>query len=178
MNALIGLFLDVCLLRKGPADVPASKTLLKLTIGLYMVIGLVSWSIGRDNLLQSLPVSFLLAVFEMLLIITFVNIVLNVAGFPERILQTVTAMIGTGVMITVVAIPLLIWHYSIDPEYRNASAPSLLSLGLQIWLLAIYSRILADSVNQPSWVGTILSVVYIFSSWTFTQWLITALIKS
>ena len=45
MRALFNLFLDICLFRRGPQDVPASPLLFGLAMLVYLIVGVVLLSL-------------------------------------------------------------------------------------------------------------------------------------
>jgi hypothetical protein len=90
MKDFIRLFAQIALLRRGPQDVPASALLLVLTVIAYFIVNsLVSFVLppvpGPWAAHLLLDVAFTLAWYYLLL---------KLAGRPERILQTTTAVFG------------------------------------------------------------------------------------
>lgn len=104
MQALIRLFVEVALHRRGPQDVPASGTVFALVLFAYLAIGAaVLWpsATGVEALLGqlALDVALLLLVFGGLLAGT---------GRAGRLRQTLTALLGTGALLSAAALP-FVW---------------------------------------------------------------------
>ena len=94
LSTLSKAFLDICLLRKGPQDLPKSSVLLTLCLILYTALDVLLTVQTRpftDALLVSLvDVGFLL-------LVTF--LILKQHRHHERWSQTMTALFGTGVIL-------------------------------------------------------------------------------
>ncbi|HRP35703.1 MAG TPA: hypothetical protein PLI48_07445 [Gammaproteobacteria bacterium] len=104
MQALIRLFIEVALHRRGPQDVPTSGAVFGLALFAYLAIGAaVLWpsAAGTEALLGqlALDVALLLLVFGGLLAGT---------GRAGRLRQTLTALLGTGALLSAVALP-FVW---------------------------------------------------------------------
>ena len=90
MAALFNLFLDLCLLRKGPQDVPASMLLLKLCLLAYGLIGLIVLLLSTP-----IPVALLQALLDIVLLSGLLYVGLTLYHHPERFEQTLTALAGS-----------------------------------------------------------------------------------
>ena len=104
MQALIRLFLEVALHRKGPQDVPASGVVFGLALLAYLAVGAaVLWptAAGAGSLLAqlALDLALLLLVFGGLLAGT---------GRAGRLQQTLSALLGTGALLSAAALP-FVW---------------------------------------------------------------------
>ena len=149
---LLKLFLDICLFRRGPQDLPASSFLLGLTVGGNV---LVSWLLaGLDGellpaLLQSLLAPAWLALFLWLL--------LMITQRPGRFIQTLTAAMGSDALITTVAIPLVLVSVAI-PETRAVAG--LLLFALMLWQMAVIGHIVRHALEIPYLTALGLALAY------------------
>ena len=100
MLALFNLFLDICLFRKAPQDVPASTPLLKMCLLAYALSGLVV-------LLISAPVAVAVALLQILLDMVLLGGLLYLGlilrRHPQRFEQTLSALTGSGTLLGLLA---------------------------------------------------------------------------
>ena len=101
LSTLSKSFFDICLLRKGPQDLPKSSVLLYLCLTLYMVFNVLLTLQARpfeDALLVSLvDVGFLLSV---------IFLILKQHHHLDRWIQTITALCGSGVILGIFIFPM------------------------------------------------------------------------
>lgn len=166
MYKLLNVFLNICLLRAGPQDVPAASVVLALTVAAYMVVGtlvaLANYSVGQA-VLWSLLDTLLLAVF------TYFS--LRWRRHVPRFVQTFSALTGTGVLLSMVTWPLLMLLYR-QPEGESAAAlPSLLLVVLMFWGMAVIAHILRNALSSSFAVGVLLALGYVLVSWKLNAFL-------
>lgn len=148
---LLRLFLDICLLRKGPQDTPASWVLLKLMVAAYFLAGMAQVALSTGWL-----EGFLEILLQGAILLAFVYISLLAAGKLNRCLQTLNAMLGTDALLSGFAIPVQALLL-IDPQ---AGLVHLLLLLLMLWHLLVIAHILRHALSQTFAVALGLSIVY------------------
>lgn len=165
MRALFDLFLDICLFRKGPQDVPASAALLKVCALAYALSGFVV-------LRLSTPTSIAIpqVLLDLALLAGLLYLVLSLRRYPQRFGQTLSALTGVGVLMALLALPLMVWIVQQGPD-GDTVLPSMLLLGLMGWSIAIMAHILRHALNIPLWIGTVYAIIYTLISWTLTDWI-------
>lgn len=165
MRNLFNLFLDICLFRKGPQDVPASIGLLKICMLGYALSNVLV-------LLLNTPaeVAILQVVVDLVLLVGFLYLALRWCQHPRRFTQTLSALAGIGMLMSVLALPLMIWIVGQDAD-GDIVLPSLFLLGLIAWSIAIMAHILRYALDTPVWVGTLCALGYTFLSWTIIGWI-------
>lgn len=169
MQVLLNLFLDICLLRKGPQDVPASYALLKLVLVLYILSGLV------QLLLLSTPErAALLLLLDVVLLAGLLYVLLSVYGLGQRWLQTLTALAGAGVILNVLALPLAVWLGRAQEADSGTGLPFLLWFGLLIWSIVIMTHVLQQALSSSRAVGMVCALGFFFLSWLLQDWLLPA----
>jgi len=89
-------FFEICRLNKGPQDIPASKNLLTLCLVVYGLL-----SVQLAVLSQPIEKAVFAGVLEVALIMIFSLALLQISGKSERWVQMVTALAGTGVIISI-----------------------------------------------------------------------------
>ena len=166
MGALLDLFLDICLLRKGPQDVPESPALLKSTLAAY---GLASL------LVQVVSVSPLTALFQACLdlglLVGLTYAVLQVMGFPGRFTQTLTALAGTGALLGFVIFPVTIWMDRDIGAGVQSGWPALLFLAWLIWSIAVVTHVLRHALSTSVPMAALYTLGYLAISVAVATWL-------
>ncbi|MEZ5581591.1 MAG: hypothetical protein R3F37_01305 [Candidatus Competibacteraceae bacterium] len=169
MVALFNLFLDICLLRKGPQDVPASTALLQLSLALYAISGLVLLLATLD-----LISAFTLVTLDLGLLVGLTYGVLNLLGRGPRFAQTLTALAGTGVLLELIAWPLAMWIGQASIRQETAALPGLLYLVLLGWNIVIIGHILRHALSITLAFGVLYAFGYLLSFWVLSDWLVPA----
>lgn len=160
--ALVQLFIEICLFRKGPQDVPASWLLFSLALATYLLVGIVllgleaGWGLGAFE-----------ALVEAILLLGFLWLLLWVFRKSERWLPVASSMLATDVVISVPAIPLLAW-VMVSPEWHGVY---LLLLELMVWHVAVVGHILRHALSQSWTVGLLWSIGYVVGSYQVMVWL-------
>jgi hypothetical protein len=155
MSRLITIWLDICLLRAGPQDLPASQTLLGLSVSSYVVV----------SLLLSLPAypvgtAVLAAVLDLGLLSAFAAALLYLFGKWARLPQTLTALTGTGALLGLLALPLVTVLFQGSEKSPLAGFAALFWLFLFGWSLLVVAHIMrhALAIAFPYAIG--VSVLY------------------
>lgn len=148
---LLKLFWNICLFRQGPEDIPASTFLLRLIIVFYLIangIILLLQSEGQTLLVQ-LPV-------QLILVMTFFWGLLYFYHKRERYPQTICAVLGCDIIISLCALPPLVWIITTHSQ----GLPNFILLGIMAWQLAVMGHILQRAISQPFYFGVGLALVY------------------
>ena len=164
MNALFNLFLDICLFRKGPQDVPSSAALLKMCLLGYGLSGVLVLLISTPA-----PLALLQILLDMVLLSGLLYLALIAYRHPKRFEQTLSALTGTGTLMGLLALPLIVWLAHQDPS-DDTQLPSLLTLLLMVWSIAIITHILRHALNTSIWIRALYALGYTFLSWMLTGW--------
>ena len=165
MRALLDLFLDICLFRKAPQDVPSSRALLRLCLLAYAGSGLLVLLIGAPA-----QVALLQMLLDLALLSGLLYLGLSARRHANRFEQTLSALTGSGSLLGLLALPLLFW-LSGQPRGDAAALPSMLLLLLMVWSIAVMAHILRHAFEIPIWLGAVLALAYTYLSWTLTGWI-------
>mgnify|MGYP006285087185 CR=1 FL=1 len=152
MTALLRLFLDIALFRKGPQDVPDYPILFALTLLADFTISTVVGVLEGDALgaiLQAAVASGLL--------LGFVAVILWVTSHLERFRKTATAVLGCDALITLVALPVSLLSDVI-------SGLSLLIIGILFWNLLVFAHILKHALAIGYALSVALALIYTLTS--------------
>lgn len=151
---------EICLLRAGPQDLPASARFLGLTLLGYT---LVDWLISRTSLPSSQ--ALLVGLLDVLLLASFAQIALRIVAKPERFNQTLAAMAGTWLLLGLLALPMI--QGLIAARAADTSVPLLgfAYLGILVWSLLVLGHILRHALNLSMPFGVGIGLVYTLISY-------------
>jgi hypothetical protein len=150
VQALIKFFVELCLLRRPPQDLPASEMLLGLVLVADLVVGvLVGITAGLSWL-----TSLLQGVAELLLLMVALYAALTQLKLRARFLQAATALLG------LVAIPPLSLNPTGSQENDLAALGAFLLLGLVIWGILVTGHILRHTFSITLGQGSAIAVAF------------------
>lgn len=159
MSRLLRIFWEICLFQKAPQEVPYSH-------GLFLIFLLAGFVIDNLNLNIALPkVSFASIIFVVslhtIILLGSLSVLLILMGYRARIVQTLTALIGTGVIVSFFALPILL----IVSRIANDSGYfGLILLFLNIWSLLITAHILRHALSIGFLLAGLLAFGYFMLS--------------
>ncbi len=161
-------FFDICRLIKGPQDIPESKNLLTICVVVYGFL-----SILLASLSQPTDKAILAGILEVALIMIFSLALLQARGKSSRWTQTVTALVGTGIIISIIAFPvyILIGVGELN-ELESSTRQSLgllLLASLACWNIVIMGHILRHALEVNFMFAVILAITYIWIIFSFTS---------
>ncbi len=159
MRALLALFLDIALLRRGPQDVPASRLLAGLALAAYTLAGF-----GLLAVTMPLPTAAAQTVLDVVLLAAFMRLMLASPRLRSRFLQAFTACTGTGALFALVALPLAFWPHPASLDSTEALLPALLYLGLLGWSVVVMGHILRHALSITRGLGLVYAFVYLVVS--------------
>lgn len=156
MQALIKFFVELCLLRRLPQDLPASEMLLGLALAADLAVGvLVGITAGLSWL-----TSLLQGVSELLLMLLVLYAALTQLKRRARFLQAATALLGSGAVLGLVAIPPLTLNPTGSQESDLAALGAFLLLGLVIWGILVTGHILRHTFSITLGQGSAIAVAF------------------
>lgn len=167
MGKLLRRYVEICLLRAAPQDLPASLFLLGLSLAAYFIVGV---GISLRNL--DLPAAAALVVLDTALLAGLLFLLLWVRDLPNRYLQTITALLGTGVILELIAWPLLAWQQQAMVDNAATTGLVVSSLLLWVWLfwnLMVIGHILRHALSTLLPVGVGLGLLYMFISFSISR---------
>ncbi|MDX1655159.1 MAG: hypothetical protein R3310_08085 [Candidatus Competibacteraceae bacterium] len=158
MAALLNLFFEVCLLRKGPQDVPASQTLLRLSLLAYGMAGITFTLVEGE-----VQAALLRTLLDIGLLVGLTWGLLEVTGRRARFEQTLTTLAGTGALLALVALPVALWWQREMASGAPSGLPSLLYLGLLGWSIAVMAHILRHALSTSLAIGVLYTLGYLLA---------------
>lgn len=153
--ALVHPFVQLTLLRLKPQDLPYSPVLMGLTLAAHYVLG-VSLFLFRLPLLQSL----LAAATGTILLCALAVSLLYLNRLQARAVQTVTALAGADVVVSVAALPVTAWLHGALSSGAASGLPGLLFLLLLAWNLTVAGHVLRHALSAPLPLGLVIALVF------------------
>jgi len=153
---LLNFFIDLCMLRRAPQDLPASQSLFTLVLALNalagFLLGVQTWA-GPG-------VAIAATVVDIAVLLGLLRLALQVRGMVARFAQSATALLGAGTLFTLLAMPL---QPLLDtPDGMEIGA--VLYLLLLAWVQLVYGHVLRHALNISLVSGIGLSLLYTFTS--------------
>jgi hypothetical protein len=152
------MFWDICAVKAAPQDLPASSFLLGLALLAYLVTGAVvatfQWPLSQ---------AILAAVLDTVFLTVLSRVLLWARMLSGRFVQTLTALAGSGAVMTVIALPLVMWQSLVGATDANApTLPSWLLMIWMIWNVVVVGHILRHALSTVLPLGIGLAAVYAY----------------
>lgn len=164
MHTLIKTFVDLCFFRIGPQQLPASATLRNLVLAAFVVTGLALSLAAQQTWPQALATTLL----DTVILIALTTMALRLLGKRERGLQTLTALMGSNIILGMVSLPLVFIFYA--SGQAESLVISLLVLLLTIWNIMVMGHILRHALDMPLMGGVVAATLYMILSIQVIGW--------
>ena len=116
-------------------------------------------------------VALLLTLVDMGLLIGLSYVFLLIRGYEPRLIQTLTALLGTGTLLQLLSLPLSLW---LSEEQANKDLPvllALLSLGIWVWSIVVVTHILQQALSVSRRQGLLYTLSYVILFIVISNWL-------
>ena len=157
MLALLSAFVDIMLHRRGPDSLPSSGFLLWLLFGCTLAIGLALQLIQGLTAL-GVAVELLVAGFEL----WFIWAVLRAFGRQPRFWQTMTAVLGTKLIINLIAAPFVPLVEPPTSTQQELSVAWLAIVFLQLWSIDIMAFVLSRALERAYLLSLAIVIAFVF----------------
>jgi hypothetical protein len=152
LTALLRTFVEICLFRLPPQVLPDSRFLLGLTVIVYAALGVLQMLVDGMRWLPTLVIGIL----DPLLLAEFIWLALYFRNRKGRFRQTATAAFGTGVVLTLVAIPVLATAGALGA----GPFTGLLVWVIFFWGIAVLAHILRHALEIRGLASGLLAFAY------------------
>ncbi|MGD2073903.1 MAG: hypothetical protein PVI91_02845 [Gammaproteobacteria bacterium] len=149
--AWIGSWVRQCLLTRAPQDDPLSHRGLTWSLLAYALVDLL-----QAGTASSWPVALGMTLTDTLIMVVFTWLVLLIMQKPARLMQTLTALAGTGAMLGLLGMPLMLQASRTPAGSEPAAALVMGWLALLVWSIAVQAHIFRHALS--SWYGVGLLV--------------------
>ncbi len=167
MLEIFRLFFDICLLKKGPQDIPESRFLFWFSLTLYALVGFLMLRLSEGWL-----ESFFQLLAGIIMLFVFIAGILFFTAKVSRFFAVVTAMLGSDALISFFALPVI----GSITSGRISVYAELVYLGLIIWSWLVMGHIFRHALTLPLSFGLGLAFAYIFSTFLVMGFLFPELI--
>jgi hypothetical protein len=164
MPSLFNQIRDICLLRRGPQDLPYSIPTL-IAVACACVVVQLAVAVARG-----VPVNGVLAGAVLWLLITLgaLNLILSLRGLRNRFVQAATALLGCALVFTLLSVPiaLLVGEPPTTPEQLSPLQLllGLVSLPLLIWKIIVDAHVFRHSFDVPFLSGIVIALLWIIAA--------------
>ena len=155
MSDLFKRLINICLLAKGPQDLPYSVTLFRLLLLVYFISGLLS-------LLStvSAELAFMVMLVDLFILLSFSWLCLMAFKKQPRFVQMIIALTGVGSLFNLLSIPMMIQIEAGKQAGQIPAELSFLLLFLISWNLAVVAHIFRESFGVRLLAAFVLTLAY------------------
>ena len=160
MLRLIFAFVDIMLHRRGPDSIPSAPFLFWTLLVLCIVADWLALGLAGEGP-RAFAVSLLATGFDL----WFIWAVLRTFNKTARFRQTMTALLGAELLLSILQAPLirpLAERAAADPQNQLVSFPDVLVLVILIWCIDINAFVLARALERPYLLCAALALGYFF----------------
>jgi hypothetical protein len=154
--SIVYFFVDLCLLRRRPQDLPASSALLALVLGAALLGGMLLSLAAGASLASGLGQTAL----DLLLMLGALHLALKLLDKRKRFVQTATSLVGTETLIGLVA---LLPVGLAGPDAHDSPQlllAGLLFMGLVAWSVLVTAHILRHAFDISLMQGAAIAVAF------------------
>ena len=160
--ALLTLFktlFGIALTRRGPEDLPHSLLLFYVTVVLWFGTIMLA-VVAIENFTAR---SVLISVGSWLISLASFTGVVTLAGHRPRLLRTLTAIVGTGAVISFLQVCVLAAAASANARIGGVIAELLL-----FWSVFVESHIIARAISRELLLGIVIAIAVFIFQYAFT----------
>lgn len=161
VQKLLQTLFDIALLRRGPEDIPHSWLMLNLCIGLWLS-ALLATTVMIANFDK---IDAGIAVGSAAVGVFCYFVVLSIAGFGARLLQTLSALIGAGALISFAMLAILV----LMTPFFGRNIANLGAFLLLVWSVPVKGHIIARAINQHWYAGIVIALAIFLLQLAFTE---------
>ena len=154
IHLILDRYWDICLLKESPENTPYSIIRIFLSGVLLALIMVIEWNFSYFNASLDIGANLLVAISLILSYVIYTYIILFLRGLTPRLVQTVTALFYSSVIIHILVAPLLfLAPYLSQSHLKNPLLLFLgvlylfLSIGLSVWQFVITAHIYKYALN-------------------------------
>ncbi len=152
--ALLRTWFDIIRLRKGPDAVPRSPVVFALAVGLWLGIGITLVLMLEDFDTKD----FFVGVLTSVIVLLCYAAILDFFGKSERTIQTLSAIIGCGVLLTTAIAAAYIF---LTPIVGARSTGYIIDL-IFLWSVPVEGHIISRAIDRHILLGLALALAALF----------------
>lgn len=148
-------WLEQLLLRRQPQDDAVSYAALLAALSAYVLMG-VLLALGDWPLIEAIALSML----DVLVMVAFTGTLLAMAQKYQRLVQTLTALAGTGALLGVIGLPLFLLRATQAQESEPPVAFAFGWLLLLGWNIAVQAHIFRHALSARYGLGFLVAILH------------------
>jgi hypothetical protein len=165
MKILLEMLRDLVLMRRGPQDLPYAPNLLGALLIAAIVLDVAMQGLMPGAQRPSLAAMLATAAQSNLLLLALPYVLLRLRKLDSRFVQTGIALLGTGMVLQLLALPAVFLVGPLDPA-ATAATPgqgigALMLMGLLLWLLLVQGHILRHALEVRFAIGVLLALSFV-----------------
>lgn len=154
--AILHFFVDLCLLRRAPQDLPASQVLLALAAGIGLLGSLLlALTAGEKPIIGVLQ-----GLLDLGFMLALLHVALRALNKSARFAQTATALLGADTLMGFLALLPLTLAAGADEQSGLLALAGLLFLALVIWNVLVSAHILRHAFEIALAAGIFVAIAY------------------
>ena len=147
---LVRTLFDITLLRKGPDSIPPSMILLMLVVGLWLFSSLAVLSLIE----QYDEHDFIIGLYTALAGVVAYTVILVVAGHSSRAVQTITAILGCGALISLAFVA----EFVLFMPFLGQTITGILAQLILLWSVPVEGHIIARALGRHWYIGILIAI--------------------
>lgn len=163
-KSLWHIFWGICVFKKSPQDIVNSYALVKLAFIGYVTVGAILFFSSTPT-----TIAIVISFIETILLTGFVYLLLNFFTVSNRFIQTITALYGSGAIITSFSVPIVFYIDASVRHEQSAGIAGLLLLAVVCWSYTIMAHILHKAIDKSLGVSLLLTFCYLYLSYQFIK---------
>lgn len=161
MLNIIQYFINLCLLKARPDQLPAIPLFMLMVALVNLLIG----TLLATSTIKGVDMALLSTLLDICLLMVFTWTLLWFKSHPLRFVQTMTALLGSGAILALIAMPLQFTAVSAGAKPDSLAALALgILVFLIIWSMLVTAQILRYALDVGMGLAVALSFTYITSS--------------
>jgi hypothetical protein len=157
MPALFLTLFDIIRLRKGPDAIPYSWILCLVVLTLWLLAG---FAIALFNESMSSE-DFLNSTFTGVVALACYAAIIVSSGHAPRLLQTVTAILGCGALISL----LYLVETAVLGAFVGEPVTTLIAMLIVFWSVPVEGHIIARAIDRHWYVGIVVAMAVFIFQW-------------
>jgi hypothetical protein len=155
---LFQFFVDLCLLRRNPQDLPASTAL----FGVILVVALFAGLLLALTAGAGFGQAFAQSVLDLLLLLGVLHVALKATDKQARYVQTATALLGADALIGVIALVPVSLAMPVEGSEPGANTllAGLMFIALVVWSVLVVGHILRHAFDLPLAQAVVIAVAF------------------
>ena len=163
MIPILLAFWRICTFASGPNAIPANTTLTALVVGAYSLVTFSAvWLLGEENItILRAAANTIVALAGTAGLVWFVLLMFD---RNSRYLQTITAIVGADLLLTLVSLAVYLPINAASPQIA-----SIIAMLIFLWTLAVYGFIFHRALEIHFGFGLALAVFVVIFTIAITQ---------